>query len=219
MEFINKGYVSSQTKKIDLFGEVLFGDFYGKIDFFTPYNKKTVSQINQMLRGQSTYEDLVELDRLVAKRTLDFMWNNGEYFDVEKSYGAILRDVLRDMGAFNFMNFEYNIKVGTLTETFNSFYNNDSTSIFYNNAISRINMYLFLILGKDKILTNFVSLYTNDEELDKLWELLHSLKIGTMPYREDKEIWALRHTDYPKYNEYISKKYLQQLELFNNAII
>ena len=94
----------------------------------------------------------------------------------------------------------------------------DFNSLSFVNDIFRINKTIILNFDTKNKLTNFVSLYSNNEELNTLWIILHQLAVELIPYKSNEQKW-LNSIEYPEFNTITSVKFLQQLKTLQNAII
>ena len=199
--------------------EILFGaSFRNLFATINEVNTMTKIEIEDNYSDSFTYEELLEFDKEVAKKMVRTMRDYPNYFDVENAYGYIMYDTLKKVGALNYRNFQYMIKIGNNSESLCMYNDVDFNSLSFVNDIFRINKTIILNFDTKNKLTNFVSLYSNNEELNTLWIILHQLAVELIPYKSNEQKW-LNSIEYPEFNTITSVKFLQQLKTLQNAII
>jgi hypothetical protein len=129
-----------------------------------------------------------------------------------------LYDTLKKIGALNYHNFSYLINNGNSQEGLCTYNDIDFIAFSFVNTQYEIKKTIILKFDTKNKLTNFVSLYSNDKELNTLWIILHQLTIELLPYRSNEQEW-MKSIEYPEYNTITSAKFLQQLKTLQNAII
>ena len=199
--------------------EILFGASFRQL-FATvnEVNGLTKVEIENNYSDSFSYDELLEFDREVAKKVIRTMRDYPNYFEVENAYGYLLYDALKKIGALNYHNFDYVIKRGNDSESLCMFNDLDFMLLSFVNVSYQINKSIILKFDNKNKLTNFVSLYSNEEELNTLWIILHQIAIEILPYKADEQKW-LSSIQYPEYNAISSTKFLQQLKTLQNAII
>ena len=181
-------------------------------------NELTKVEIEDNYSDNFSYDELLEFDKEVAKKMIRTMMDYPNYFDVENAWGNIMYDTLKKIGALNYHNFLYQIERGSNFEVVNTYFDIDYTLINFTNTEYSINKTLILKFDRKNKLTNFVSLYSNNEELNTLWIILHQLAIELLPYRKNEKEW-LQNFGYPEFGNAIALKFNQQLRTLQNAII
>lgn len=220
--FKDKGYANRIDSKGGTFmylWEILFGpSFRNLYATLNEVDGLTKTEIEDIHKNDFTYDELLEFDKQVAKKMLRTMRDYPNYFDVENAYGHILYDTLEKIFAFSFYNFQYYIERGEKVETM-CLYNDENYKIlaFVNSEYS-INKTFVLKFDSKQKLTNFALLYSNDEELNNLWIILHQLNIELLPFTQDQSEW-LNNVTYQDFNTIIATKLVQQLKTLQNAII
>ena len=225
--FSDKGYANAIEQKGGTFmylWEILFGASFKDLFIeLNTVNGMTKIEIEDSWSDSYSYDELLEFDREVSKKMIRKMRDYPNYFDVENAWGHLMYDTLKNIGAMNYHNFFYQIERGSNFEVVHTYFDVDYILINFINTESNsttysINKTAILKFDTKNKLTNFVSLYSNNEELNILWIILHQLAIELLPYRANEQEWV-KNIGYPEFGNANAYKFIQQLRTLQNAII